>query len=83
MAVADGDDDVAEGVGVDELGLGVDGQVLGVALDGADRRVDVRRRDRELDLVDADAARRQRRRVELDADGVFLAAEDSAPGRRR
>ena len=58
VAVAHGDDDVAEGVGVAQLRVGLDGQVLGVALDRADRRVDVRGRDRGLDLVDADAARR-------------------------
>ena len=44
--------------------------------DRADRRVGVGRRDRELDLVDADAARGQRVRVELDAHSEFLAAED-------
>ena len=47
-----------------------------VALQRADRRVVVGRRDGGLHLVDADAARGQRRRVELDAHRVFLAAED-------
>ena len=75
-AVARGDDDVAEAGRIGELRLRLDGQLLARPLDGADRRVGVGGRDRGLDLVDADAARRQRVRIELDAHGIFLAAED-------
>ena len=75
-AVARGDDDVAELVGVRQLGLRLDGQRLLGVLQRADRRVGVGRRDRRLHLVDADAARGQRVGIELDAHGIFLAAED-------
>ena len=63
-------------VGVGQLRLRLDGQVLARPCDGADRRVGVGGGDRRLHLVDADAARGQRVRIELDAHGVFLAAED-------
>ena len=87
-AVAGRDDDVAELVGVRQLGLRLDGQRLLGVLQRADRRVGVGRGDRRLHLVDADAARGQRVRIELDAHGVFLAAEhlhlrDAVDGRQR
>ena len=76
VIVAGRHDQVAEGGRVGELGARLDGQVLRLALDRADGRVDVRRRHRVLDLVDADAARGQGVGVELDPHGVALAAED-------
>ena len=76
MAIARRDDQVAERSRIGELRARLDGEVLRLALDGADRRVDVGRGDGVLHLVDADPARGQGVRVELDAHGVALAAED-------
>ena len=80
--VARGDDDVAELLAVGQFGLRLDRQRLLWVSQRADRRVGIGGRDRRLHLVDANAARRQRIRVELNADCVFLAAEDLRPAPR-
>jgi hypothetical protein len=69
-------DDVAELLGVGQLGLRHDGQGLLRVLQRADRRVGVGGRDRRLHHVDADAAGRERVRIQLHPHGIFLTAED-------
>jgi hypothetical protein len=74
-AVAVGDDHVAVFGRVHQLSGRLERERLVRSDDGAGRRVDVPGAQRGLDLVDADLPRRERVRIELRMDGVFLAAE--------
>ncbi len=69
-------DNVAELVGVGQLRLGLDRQRLLQIAQRSDRRVGVGRGDRLLDLVHTNATGSERIGIELDTDGILLAAEN-------
>ena len=75
-AVAVADDDLAEALGALELAGGDEGGGLVRAVEGAGGEVDVVGVEGGADLVDADAAGGEGARIEADAHGVFLRAED-------
>ena len=58
--------------GVTQLAVGADNGGAGRSVQGSGRHIDVRGIDRAGKLIDADLARRKRRRVDLDAHRVFL-----------
>jgi hypothetical protein len=76
VTVLGGDDEIGEAGRIGKLRVGSDGELLLVVLKHAERRVGIGGCDRVLQLIDGDAARRQRHWVDLDAHRVFLAAED-------
>ena len=75
-AVAVRDDDRVVGLGVRQLARRLDGERALLPVERAGREVHVRVPDRLGHLVDADAAAGERVRVDLDAHGVLLRAED-------
>ena len=75
-AVAVGDDDAAEGLGVAQLAGGLERDGLVAAVEGAGGEVDVAGGEGGADLVDTDATGGEGARIEKDADGVFLGAGD-------
>ena len=79
-AVAPGDDDLAEPGGVENLVVRVERDGLVRPGQVAVRPVDAGCRDRGADVLDADAARRQRRRVDPHQHGVGLLAENARFG---
>ena len=79
-AVAPGDDDLAEAIGVEQLVVGVERDRPMRALEDALRPVDRGRRQRSAHIFQADAARRQSAGVDLNMHGVLLLPEDSRFG---
>jgi hypothetical protein len=75
VAVAVGDDDRLEGLGVVELPGGLHREHAVLAVERAGGQVDVGAGDRLLHLVHAHAARGERARIDLHAHRVLLLAE--------
>src|SRR5205085_6957174 len=75
-AIAIGDHDGTESVGVHQLAAGLDDEIAVRPEQRAGRPVRVGAGDRGRHLVDADLPRGQLRRIDIDADGELLRAED-------
>ena len=76
-AVAVGDDQIGVIVGLEQLIVGVERVGLARAVERAFRQIDIRLAEHAADVLEADAARGQRLRIDLDADGRLLLAADA------